>query len=207
MRPLRHIRRADGDEDDHRPLPRDEDDADPRGDLEHVVGRRHQAGPDAAGDALLGAAGLAQARQVLVHDEVARLAAQEQREAHVVQGAERSAGSRRPGRVDEVAGQQAGEDPVEERVAEDVEGWHGAGGEVVQEGGLELTLDEVRHEHVEARLLHHRHGQLVSVLVEVRVDLGELRADRVEECVEEDRPQVLDEEDGSPCHLRAWFGC
>lgn len=76
----------------------------------------------------------------------------------------------------------------------------------MQEGRLELALSKVRHEHVEARLLDDSHGQLVCVLVEVRVDLGELRPNRVEEAVEEDWSQVLDEEDGSPCHLRAWLG-
>lgn len=104
-RPVRHVGDADGDEDDDRPLPRDQDDADPCGDFEHVVGRRDQAGADAVGDALLGAAGLAQACQVLVHGEIARLAAQEQREADIVQRAEGRAGRGRPGGVDEVARQ------------------------------------------------------------------------------------------------------
>lgn len=74
----------------------------------------------------------------------------------------------------------------------------------MQEGGLELALDEVADEHVETDLLDDGERDLVSIFVEIRVDLGELAADGVEKGVEEDRAEVFDEVDGAPRDLGAY---
>lgn len=140
---------------------------------------------------------------MLVDNEIGHLTTQVQRDAHIVQQAKLSPRGKRPRRVDEEGGQQAGREPVEGAVLDDVEGGHGGGGEAVQEGGLELALDKVRDEHVEANLLHDGGWGGVGALVEVGVDLGELGADRVEEDVEEDRAEVFDEVDGAPGYLEA----
>lgn len=62
----------------------------------------------------------------------------------------------------------------------------------MQEGGFELPLDKVCDEHVEAGLLGDCERDLIGVFVEEGVDPSELRANRVEEGVEEDGTQIFD---------------
>lgn len=138
---------------------------------------------------------------MLVHEEVASLAKQVQRNSGVIEEAKFVPCGECIGRVDEESAQQTGRGPVEERVAEDVEGGHGRGGEAVQEGSLQLTLEEMRNEHVVNGLLDERDGCLVGILVEEGIDLGKVRATVVEQGVEDEGAEVLDEEDGAPRHL------
>lgn len=197
-RPAGHVRHADTDEQHDSPFPRNKNNTNPRDDLEHVVGTCDQAASNTRRDALLCAARLAKASQVLVHYKVGRLASKEQRNAHIVQQSQLGTRGERARRVDEVGGHEASGDPVEDAVLDNVEGGHGGSGEAVQEGGLKLALDEMADKHVETDLLDNSKWDLVGVFVKVRVDLGELGAHGVEKGVEENRAEVFDEVDGAP---------
>lgn len=140
---------------------------------------------------------------MLVYCKVGRLAAKEQRNAHIIQQSQLGTRGERARRVDEVGGHEASSDPVEDAVLDNVEGRHGGSGEAVQESGLELALDKMADKHVETDLLDDGEWDLVSVFVKVRVDLGKLGAHGVEEGVEEDRTEVFNEVDGAPGDLRA----
>lgn len=86
------------------------------------------------------------------------------------------------------------------RVADDVEGGHGGGGELVDEEGLELALGEVEEEEGEGELL-----DLGEWAGGVRAEEGggvDVGTERVgEEEGEEDGSRVLDEVDGAPGDL------
>lgn len=81
-------------------------------------------------------------------------------------------------------------------VLEDVQERHGGQGEAVDEERLELALEEVQHNHPKGQGLQGR-GALVEGGQGVDV-----RAEVVEERVDEERAEVFDDEDGTPGDLR-----
>jgi hypothetical protein len=195
--PVEHGVGADGKEDDGAPAATGDDDADPGDDLEHVVGAGDEAGAVALGDAPLGAAGGAQTGEVEVDDGVGDLAEEVDEDADeggggAVLGLCRGG----PGGVDLPGAQESGQGPVVGRVLEDVAGGHGGGGELVDEEGLDLALEEVAGEEGEAEPLGLGHG-----LVAVGVEEGAQGEDGE---VQDDGAGVLDDEDGAPGDLGAW---
>lgn len=68
--------------------------------------------------------------------------------------------------------------------------------QAVDEEGLELALDEVQHDHPEGEGLQGRRA-----LVEGGQGV-DVRAEVVEERVDEERAEVFDDEDGTPGDLR-----
>ncbi len=209
-----HVVRADGDENDEGGRTRDEDDADPRDDLEHVVGARHEAEAQPVGDLARRLAGLAQRREIPVDVGVAELAEDVQGQAEDVERRGEEVArvrGRGEGSVDLEGAQEPGEDPVEERVAHDEGGGHRVGAELVHEQNLELPLHEVRHDHEEGGLLHRgqrarrrggrrRRHDVLDVRVHGRIQVV---ADAGEEGVEDERADVFAEVDESPRDLRA----
>lgn len=210
-----HKVRADDDEDDERRGAGDEDDADPSDDLKHVIRTGDEGEAEAGGDLAGGLAGLAQRGEVPVDVCVGELAAEVEAEAEDVEGRgeERfGAGGGGEGGVDLEGAEEAGEDPVEERVAHDEGRGHRVGAELVHEDDLELPLDEVRRDHGEGGLLHRREGAGAKSgsgrrrddALEVGVDgWVEVVADGGEEGVEDERAEVLAEVDESPGDLGA----
>lgn len=209
-----HEVRADDDEDDERRGARDEDDADPRDDLEHVIRTRNEGETEATGYLAGRLTRLAQRREVPVDVRVGELAEDVQGEAEGVEGrGEEGRGPRGGGEggVDLEGAEEAGEDPVEERVAHDEGRGHRVGAELVHEQHLELPLHEVRHDHGEGGLLHGRERAGAGGAAGRRDDglqVGvdgwvELVADGGEEGVEDERAEVLAEVDESPGDLGA----
>lgn len=199
--PHAHVVAPDNQRQGERPAPGSHDGADPANHLEHVVGARDDGEADARGDLPLGAATGPQAGEVHVDGGVADLAEDEDGEADHVDEGLVGGGGERGGRVEGVGGEDAPEGPVEERVADDVPGGHGRGGELVHEDGLELALGEVRDDHGEGEALGLRerargHGR-------PRVDVG---AERENQGVDEEGAEVLDDEDRPPRDLDAYGG-
>lgn len=149
LAPLAHPRGTPHDEDNDRPVAADNDDTHPRDDLEHVVRAGHNVEPNAVRNLPLSRTRTAQARQVQVHQRIADLS---ERKDQAPDSIDRRLSGRRSQSVrlvDEVGAQQAGAGPVEVAVAEDVDPGHRGGRELVDEQGLELTLEEVQLEHGE----------------------------------------------------------
>ena len=140
---------------------------------------------------------------MLVNDPVADLADGKEGDAKVVKQDELVAVGGRAGAVDVDGAHETGEEPVEGRVAEDVEGGHGVGGELVDEHGLVLALEEVQVEEGEEQPLDLRHGRLGLVLVGPRAEAVDVGAEQGNEDMEEDGTKVLDHEDGAPGDLGA----
>lgn len=208
-----HVVRPDDNEQQQGRAAGHQDNTNPSNDLEHVVGARHQAKTVAVRDLAGRLPGLAQVREVPMHVEVGQLADGVEGHAHVgdevVGGGAARQGGGGEGGVDLEGAEEAGDGPVEQRVAEDEGEGHGVGGELVQEQGLELALDEVRADHGEGGLL--REGQRRGAVVG---DGHEVLDQRVhgwvqlvphaeEEGVEEEGAQVLDEVDEAPADLGA----
>lgn len=99
---------------------------------------------------------LPQGGQVVVDIGIGELAEEVQGQTGVVGGHVLGLGGRREGSVDLEAAQDTGEDPVEEGVADDEGGRHRVGRELVHEDSLQLSLDEVCHDHAERNLLRGR---------------------------------------------------
>lgn len=194
--PVEHLRSANGDEESNGPVTADEDDTHPRQHLEHVVGAGHEAEAIAHGDLALGAASGAERRQISVDEGVASLTKQVQCGTESINDGDVGLGGEGRGAVDEVGAQGAGDGPVEEAVLEDVEEGHGVGGELVDEERLVLALDKVQHNHAEREPLGLRHVA-ISVLVQVG-------ASGDDGGVDEDRAEVLDDEDSLPANLGAF---
>lgn len=193
-----HLRSAHADEDGNGPVAAGDDDAHPRQDLEHVVGAGDEPESVARRDLALSAARRSQRRQIQVHRGVAHLSKQVEGGADGVDDGEIGAGSQRARVVDGQRAEQTGQGPVEDAVLEDVEDGHRVGRELVNKQRLELALDEVGNDHAEAEPLGEGHGlgRGASISVDVRPS-GD------DEDVDQDRAQVLDEEDGAPGNLRA----
>lgn len=198
--PVVHLDDAHGDESGDGPVAAGDDDADPGQDLEHVVGAGDEAEAVADGDLALGAAGGAQGGQVAVDEGVARLAKQVDGGAHGVNDGLVGRGGERGGAVDEVGAQQTRDGPVEEAVLEDVEEGHGVGGELVDEEGLDLALEEVQLDHAEGEPLGRRQ------VVGRGAALVEVGAGGDDGGVDEHGAEVLDDEDGPPADLDACDG-
>ncbi|KFY35584.1 hypothetical protein V494_05781 [Pseudogymnoascus sp. VKM F-4513 (FW-928)] len=136
---------------------RDKEHTDPRDELKQVVRARDDAKAEALGDTALGGALGAEVGEDDVGVEVGELA----EEVHRQSGSEdvrvpallEGRGSSGVGGEDPVRDVEHGE-PVVGEVAEDVGGWHGGGGEAVEEDGFELALDEVRDDEGEGDGLH-----------------------------------------------------
>lgn len=128
---------------------------------------------------------------------VSNLAKEVQGSAGSVNG--RLAGFRSKGArvVDRDGAEEARKGPVEEAVLEDVEDRHGIGRELVDEGSLELALDEVSNNETKGEPLGIGHG-----LVAASEDVGS-GGDNGD--VEEDGTKILDEEDSSPGNLGTYF--
>ena len=141
--------------------------------------------------------------------EISSLAHQEEDQAGVVQAVSdfwvrlvelRPIGRRGP--VYPVCEIRASQEPVMRRVAEDVEDRHRGIGEAVDEERLELTLDEVGS--------YEDHGEGLqgsSWLVACRGRVVDVRAEEVDEGVEEDRSRIFDEVDCRPGDLRSCGEC
>ena len=155
---------------------------------------------------------------MIVHRKVGELAEDEHGQTNVVEdrcaearprgGGARELGGdteRRQGGVHGPGVEQAGQQPVEGGVAEDVEGRHGVGREAVQVDGLELTLDKVGNEQSVHELLD------VGERVLARGGLGadqesrqrDDRAQVKEGEVEQDRAGIFDDKHGAPADLGA----
>lgn len=209
LAPAEHVHGANGDEEGDRGTSADKDHANPGNHLKHVVGAGDELEAVAVGDLALGAAGAAQGRQVGVDAEVGDLAKEEEGQAEGVNGEVVGLGGPAKGGVDLEAGLEAGDGPVEEGVAEDVPDGHGRGRELVDKHGLVLALEEVEGDAGKGELLVPAQGPVKSVglghvVLEVRVHgRVEVAAHGEEERVEEQRAQVLDDEDGAPAELGA----
>lgn len=153
LAPGEHIEGADRDEQCDGWTPADEDHTDPGKNFVHVVRAGHDSETVTIGDLSLSTARAPQARQIVVHQEVARLAKEEQRKAQSVN----REGGRLRGRTERCVhlsrSQRPRNCPVEKRVSEDVPYGHGRGRELVYKGGLQLSLDEVCHDAAEGELL------------------------------------------------------
>ena len=197
LSPKRHLANGDRNEQRCAPVPVHKQDRDPRHALESVVRASHPVEAKASGYAAVSATRAAESAEGQVCGEVGELAEDVERYGGV--GQERgSVGGcgRGGGRVGEVGDQDAGEEPVVSGVLEDVEERHGGQREAVDEESLELALDKVQHDHPKGQGLQGR-----GAIVEggQRVDV---RAEVVEERVDEERAEVLDDEDGTPGDLR-----
>lgn len=204
--PAAHVDSTGGNEDNNSKAAADQDDTNPSEDLKHVVGAGNQVATNAVGDTTLSAAGLAEAGQVLVDNPVANLADGEEGNAEVVKKTKIVAVSRRTGAVDVEGAHEAGKEPVEGRVAEDVGGGHGVGRELVDEEGLVLALEEMEVEEGKEEPLDLGHGRLGLVLVGPRAEAVNVWAKQGDEDVEENGAEVFDHEDGAPGDLGA-CGC
>lgn len=195
--PKRHLTNSDRDEQRCAPVPVHKQDRDPRHALESVVRASHPVETKASGHAAISATRAAESAEGQVCGEVGELAEDVQSHGRVGQE-RRGVGvcGWRVGRVGEVCDQDAGEQPVVGGVLEDVQERHGGEREAVDEEGLELALDEVQHDHPERQGLQGRRA-----LVEGRQGV-DVRAEVVEERVDEERAEVLDDEDGTPGDLR-----
>lgn len=197
LSPKRHLANGDRNEQRCAPVPVHKQDRNPCHALESVVRASHPVEAKASGHAAIGATRAAESAQGQVCGEVGELAEDVQRHGGVGQEG-RGVGvcGWRAGRVGEVCDQDAGEQPVVGGVLEDVEERHGGQGKAVDEEGLELALDKVQHDHPKGQGLQGR-----GAIVEggQRVDV---RAEVVEERVDEERAEVLDDEDGTPGDLR-----
>lgn len=207
--PALHHPPRDGDKQRGRPAPRDQADADPRHDLKQVVGARDPAEAEAPWDAAGGGAAGAEVREHDVRVEVRELAGNEEGGAGGddvgVAARGEGPGGDGVGGEDEVGDVEAGEEPVVGGVADDVEGGHGGGGELVHEDGLELALDEVHEQHPEGQGLDARErARRVRAEEGGGVDVGAQGVG--EEEGEEEGPGVFDEVDGAPGDLGAWVG-
>jgi hypothetical protein len=195
--PVVHLRSTNGNEEGNTPVSADNNDTDPCENLEHVVGASDETEAIADGDLALSAAAGSQGRQVPVNKSVTTLGEEIQGGANGINDGLVGLGGKGRGAVDDVGAEGTGKDPVEEAVLEDVAHGHGVGGELVDKERLILALEEVQHDQAKCEPLGLRHVA-VGVFVEVWTagDGGE---------VEEDRAEVFDDEDGSPCNLGACF--
>ena len=203
--PAAHVDDTGADEDSDGPAAADQNNTNPSENLKHVVWAGDQVATNAVGDTLFGAAGLAEAGQVLMDDPVARLTDGKDGEAEVVERDKLITSRKVAGSVNVQRAKQTGHEPVEGRIAEDVAGGHGVGRELVDEDGLVLALEEVNLEQREEDPLHLGDGGSDLVLVVEGSDAVDVRADEGDEGMEEDGAEVLDHEDGSPCDLGACF--
>lgn len=207
LAPCEHVERAEGDEQCDGRASADEDYTNPCKDLIHVVWAGHQGKSVALGDLPLRTARASQAGQIVVHQEVARLAKEEQGQTQSVngEGARLRRGAER--RIDLGSGHGTCHRPVEEGISEHVPYRHCGRGELVYESGLELPLDKVGHYTAESKLLAEAQWSIQGVRlghevlderVHGRVEVG---SQAEEERVEEQRAEVLDQEDGAPGEL------
>ena len=131
-----------------------------------------------------------------MHGGVAELAEQVEQDTGRIDGEVVCARGEGARVVDGQGAQQARDNPVEAAVLEDVAGRHGVGGELVHEEGLELALGEVQRDEPQ------REGLQVG---------GRARGGRavdggpqeVDQRVDEQGPEVFDQEDGAPGDLGA----
>lgn len=130
---------------------------------------------------------------------VGGLAEEEDDCAENVDGVVAGKGGRGGRGVDVPSAEEAGEGPVEEGVLEDVAHGHGVRGELVDEEGFVLALHEVAEEHGEDEKLGRGEGLVGGAGVDVW-------AQGDEGTVNEEGAEVLDNEDGAPCHLGACCG-
>lgn len=84
------------------------------------------------------------------------------------------------------------------RVLEDVEDWHRGIGEAVDEDSFQLALDKVEDDKCEGKQLCAGSWRYRSTVMAI-----EKGTDEVDERVDEDRTEVFNQEDCSPCYLRA----
>ena len=203
-RPLAHVNDAGADEEQDGPAAADHDDASPSHDLEHVVGAGDEVAADAVRDAALGSAGLAQAGEMLMDSPVAVLANDKGGETEKVEKVELLASRPRHGAVDVQGAQETGKEPVEGRVAEDVEGGHGVGRELVDEESLPLALEEVNLEEGKDNPLHGHHGRLGLILVKEGFEAIDVRAEIDDKSMEKDGTKVFNNEDSAPRDLGSY---
>lgn len=104
-------------------------------------------------------------------------------------------------RVGEVCDEEARERPVVPAVFEDVERGHGSEGEAVHDECFELALHEMDEHHDQTQ------GLEIGWWWHSGEGVGRqgvyLRAEKVDEWVDEDGAEVFDDEDGAPGDLRS----
>lgn len=196
LRPQSHLSRSYSRKQGHGPMPRYNCDTDPGNGLEQIVGTRHQVETPAMRHASVFATFCSQVLQYQVGVQVGELGCGVDCNGRVVDERVDLGRGRGGRRVDKIGGEDAGEEPVVSGVFENVECWHSAIAEAVDEEGLELALDEVqRNQQARERLQGGGFGGGVGV---------DVWSEEVEERVDQKRPNVLDHEDGAPRDLEAF---
>lgn len=194
--PDKHLRTTNGDEQCNRPVARSDNDTNPRENLVHVVGASDDAEAVACGDLALGTASRAKTGQVQVDESVTDFAKCKQQQTSKIHKVVVGTGSERTGVVNGQGAEETRKEPVEEAVLEDVGDGHCVGRELVDKGRLEFALDEVANNHGKGQQLC-----LGQRCITTGVDVWSGGDDGE---MDQDRSEVLNEEDSSPGNLRAY---
>lgn len=152
-RPQPHRHQSRHQKDHRAPAPRHQPHPDPRHRFEHVVRARHEPESPPLRDTSLRAAAAAEIAQHHVRAQIAHFADDVQQECGVgdIRIGRPGGGSGRP--VGPEGDVSASEEPVVGRIFENVQEWHGGGGESVDEDGFKLAFDEVKHYECEGERL------------------------------------------------------
>lgn len=196
--PAPHLQTANGNEEQNTPAKlANEVDTKPRKDLKHIVGASHEVEPKSRGNASLGSTRATEVAQNHVRIQVGQFAKHEQCNADIHKGWIGRGGSTRVRAEDPVGNVETGQCPVVGAVLEDVASRHGGIAEAVHKHRLKLALQEVDGQQGANQQLQVR--RLRERLVEAEV---QQRAEREEEQGgDQERSEVLDDEDGAPCDL------
>lgn len=155
-----HLRSAYGNEENHRPVTANNDDADPGQDLVHVVGAGDKREAVARWYLAFGSPGRSKTRQVQVNHGIGGFAKKIQAKANKIKERRIGPCGKRVGAVDGHGAKQTRQGPVEEAVLEDVEERHGVCRKLVDKERFDFSLDEMGHDHGKGEPLARGHGTM-----------------------------------------------
>ena len=185
-------------ENNHTPIQlTDQVDTQPSKNLEHVVGAGNPVKPEALGNTTLSGTGATEITQNQVGIEVEDLTESENSKTGIHESlVGLGCSGAGIGTEDPVGDVETGQYPVVSAILEDVAGRHGGVAEAVDEDSFILTLQEVQGQKgADKELSIGGVGDSIVVEVEQRAE-GEK-----EECGNQERTEVLDDEDGTPGNL------